>query len=83
MHTYIMKHELNHQYSIFNEFMVRAGLRKDETIDAIVLIDGEIDENELEWVGLTQTMKKVFVKHLNQVEGSLKEAIEATKKETT
>ena len=64
MHTYIMKNDLNQEYNIFNEFMKMLGLRTDEIMDAIVLIDGEFVENETEWKGLTQTVKKLFTKEI-------------------
>ena len=57
--------------------MVRIGWRKDETIDAMIIIDGEEEESEVEWKGLTQTMKKVFVKELDEV----KVAISSTNQE--
>merc|ERR1712166_1367479 len=64
MHTYLMRHQLNHEVYVFNQFMVTIGWRKDETIDAMIIIDGEEEESEVEWKGLTQTMKKVFIKEL-------------------
>jgi len=67
MHTYKMKHDLNNEYYIFNEFLVKMGLRTDEKIDAIILIDGEKTEDALVWKGLTQTMKKVFLAELDGV----------------
>ena len=57
--------------------MVTIGWRKDETIDAMIIIDGEEEESEVEWKGLTQTMKKVFVKELDEV----KVAISSTNQE--
>ena len=47
------------------------GWRKDETIDAMIIIDGEEEESEVEWKGLTQTMKKVFVKELDEVKAAI------------
>jgi len=45
--------------------MVRIGWRKDEKIDAMIIIDGEEEESETVWKGLTQTMKKILVKELD------------------
>ena len=64
------------------------GLRKDEKIDAIILIDGEKVEDQLVWKGLTQTMKKTFVGVLDETEDKIikklkeaKEANDATRRE--
>ena len=38
------------------------GWEIDNKIDGIILIDGEKIEDESEWKGLTQTVKKVIVK---------------------
>jgi len=67
MHTYKMKHDLNNEYYVFNEFLVKMGWKTDDKIDAIILIDGEKIEDALVWKGLTQTMKKVFVEELDKV----------------
>lgn len=53
MHTYVMRQGLNQEYFVFNQFMVKIGKRKDEMIDAMLLINGETAENEGEWLGLT------------------------------
>ena len=45
MHQYKMYHELNKEYYNFNEFLVKMGWRKDDKIDAMILIDGEKAEN--------------------------------------
>jgi len=60
-----MKHDLNNEYYVFNEFLVKIGFNTDEKIDAIILIDGEKTEDALVWKGLTQTMKKVYEAELN------------------
>ena len=41
--------------------MTRFGYGIDEDLDYIVLINGEEEEENQSWIGLTQTMKKVFV----------------------
>jgi len=84
MHTYLMRHQLNHEHYVFNQFMVTIGLRKDETIDAMIIIDGEEEESEVEWKGLTQTMKKVFVKELDEVKVAMQKDISslATKQDS-
>ena len=88
MHTYIMYHELNKEYYVFNEFLVTIGWKKDDEIDAIILIDGEKVEDQLVWKGLTQTVKKAFVEELDEMKGDFnkkfqesKKANDATKKE--
>ena len=80
MHTYVMRHELNQEYQIYNQFLVSIGMRKDDNIDAIILIDGEQGE-ESEWKGLTQTMKKVFVKELDTTKTFVKKEVDSVKKE--
>jgi hypothetical protein len=62
MHRYIMRQQLNKDYFTFQKFMVEAGLFSDNNIDAIFLFNGEEVENAGEWKGLTQTMKRVYVK---------------------
>jgi len=42
--------------------MIQIGWKTDENMDVIVLIDGEKVDDESEWKGLTQTVKKVIVK---------------------
>jgi hypothetical protein len=60
MHNYTMKNDLNGEYFIYKQFLVKMGIRKDSCIDGIVLITGEEEEDGLEWVGVTQTMKRHF-----------------------
>ena len=48
-------------------------------IDVILIIDGDYTEGESELKGLTQTMKKVFVKELDQVKDNLKLSEERTR----
>lgn len=62
MHKYIMRNRLNHEYHIYYLYMVRNKFFKDEKIDAVIIIDGEEAENEEEWRGLIQTMKRVIMK---------------------
>ena len=80
MHTYVMRHELNQEYQIYDQFLVSIGIRKDEKIDAIILIDGEQRE-ESEWKGLTQTMKKVFVKELETTKTFVKKEVDSLREE--
>jgi hypothetical protein len=47
------------------------GLWKDKTFDVIVLIDGDQESDDGEWKGLTQTMKKVVVKALEELNNKL------------
>jgi len=48
-------------------------LRINESIDGIILIVGEEEEDESEWKGLTQTMKRTFETQLSKVEVKLKQ----------
>lgn len=79
MHNYVMRQELNHEYYVFNEFMVQMALHKDDNIDAFILIDGEAVENECEWKGLTQTMKKEFVKENDKTKREIEKVREEMK----
>jgi len=56
--------------------LVKIGLIKDESVDAIIIISDGDEEDDNEWQGLTQTMKQVFKKQLADV----KEELEATTK---
>ena len=66
MHTFVMKHELNVEHYTYRQFMVDIGQRKDKGVDAIIIIYGNDEENEAEWKGLTQTMKKIIVNLLDE-----------------
>ena len=76
MHNYVMRQELNHEYYVYNEFMVQMGFHNDDNIDAFILIDGEAVENECEWKGLTQTMKKEFVRENEKTKREIKQEID-------
>jgi len=52
-HTYEMRQELNHEYNLYCEFKVKMGWKKDKRIDSIILVDGEQQEDDGEWKGLT------------------------------
>ena len=55
-----------------NEFMVKIGIRTDENISALILINGDaIRMVRSEWKGLTQTMKRVFEIELGEAKGDL------------
>ena len=54
-------------------------LHKDDNIDAFILIDGEAVENECEWKGLTQTMKKEFVKENDKTKREIEKVREEMK----
>jgi len=62
MHTYVMKNNINGEHYVLKKFSVLMGWEKEENIDALILIIPlEQDDDELEWKGHTQTMKKIFV----------------------
>ena len=63
-----MKQELNHEYKTFVQFRVMVGWETDKRIDSIILIDGEQDEEDGEWKGLTQTMKKMIYAKLDETQ---------------
>ena len=62
MHEYMMKHKMNDQHYIYDEFRAQMGWKDDKTFDFIILIDGHEEEDDSIWKGLTQTMKRVVVK---------------------
>jgi hypothetical protein len=63
-HTYVMRNDMNYEYYVMNEFLVKIGFRKDEKIDIVNLIEGKAVESQSQWKGLTQTLKKIVVKEL-------------------
>lgn len=61
-HKYIMRHQLNQEYFIYNQFMIEMNFMTDRQIDTIILIDGDEVEDESDWKGLTQAVKSLIVK---------------------
>jgi hypothetical protein len=53
MHTYMMKHNMNDQHYIYEEFLAKLGWKEDKTFDFIILIDGNEEEDDSIWKGLT------------------------------
>lgn len=49
MHSYVMRHQLNHEYYVWSQFWVEMGFGKDKKIDAIILIVGDTTETHEEW----------------------------------
>jgi len=48
MHTYVMKQELNHECDVFHHYF-----HESETIDTVILIDAQTNEDDGEWKGVT------------------------------
>ena len=81
-HTYEMKQELNHEYKTFVQFRVLVGWQTDKRIDSIILVDGEQEEEDGEWKGLTQTMKKMIYNKLDETMKALDRKIEKLNDDT-
>ena len=71
MHKYIMRNRMNHEYYIYHQYMVDKKWFKDDKIDAVIILDGEEVEDELEWKGLIQTMRRVILKSMVELEEDL------------
>lgn len=65
-HIYVMKQELNKEYDLHRKFLVDNGFEKELRIDALIMIDGEQEEGEEEWKGLSQTMKRINGKQFDE-----------------
>ena len=52
------------------------GLKSDDDIDVIFIIDGEEVENDGEWKGLTQTMNKNFKEQIALVKQDIKQDVQ-------
>jgi len=62
-----MKQTLNREFDLIKRFWVQMGWVKDIVVDAYIMINGEKKDEDEEWKGLTQTLRRIIAKLIDDL----------------